>query len=267
VTLDLKDGCSPDVKFIQKVVISPSKLKLSILSADSTNCPGTKLAFVEVSNTALNTPVTYKWNDLLMQTTAKIGGLSAGNYRVIANDTFGCEDSLSMKVIDYSIVFEALTDTTIYRGTAIKLRLKNANASKWKGTAIIGKDSALFIMVKPLKDTIYTVAGLDKNGCLGKDTVTVLVIDPLTVRIPNIITPNGDRKNDVWDLIELAELDQYTIIVIDRLGKRVYKSENYANDWGGKDLNNDDLAEGAYFYKMTHRKSFNTIQGYIQIIR
>ena len=267
VTLDLKDGCSPDVNFIQKVVISPSKLTLSILSADSTNCPGTKLAFIEVSNTALNTPVSYKWNDLLMQTTAKIGGLSAGNYRVIANDTFGCEDSLSVKVIDYGVVFEALTDTTIYRGTAIKLRLKNAVASKWLGPAILGKDSGMVIMVKPLKDTIYTVSGLDKNGCLGKDTVTVLVIDPLTVRIPNIITPNGDRKNDVWDLIELAELDQYTIIIIDRLGKRVYKSENYANDWGGKDLDNNDLSEGAYFFKMTHRKSFNTIQGYIQIIR
>jgi gliding motility-associated-like protein len=267
VTLDLKDGCSPDVNFIQKVVISPSKLNLAILSADSTNCPGTKAAFIEVSNTAVKTPVSYKWNDPLLQTTAKILGLRAGNYKVIASDTFGCEDSLSVKVVDYGVVFQAFTDTTIYRGTAIKLRLKNAVASKWLGPSILGKDSGLIITVKPLKDTIYTVVGLDKNGCLGKDTVTVLVIDPLTVRIPNIITPNGDRRNDVWDLIELAELDQYTIIIIDRLGKRVYKSENYGNDWGGKDMDGNELPVGAYFFKMTHRKSFNVIQGYIQIIR
>jgi hypothetical protein len=51
------------------------------------------------------------------------------------------------------------------------------------------------------------------------------------------------------------------------LGKRVYKSENYTNDWGGKDLDENELPVGAYFFKMTHRKSFNTIQGYIQIIR
>ncbi len=267
VTLDLKDGCSPDVNFIQKVVISPSKLNLAILSADSTNCPGTKAAFIEVANTAVNTTVSYKWNDPLLQTTAKITGLSAGSYRVIANDTFGCEDSLSVKVVDYGVVFQAFTDTTIYRGTAIKLRLKNAVASKWFGPSILGKDSGIIITVKPLKDTIYTVVGLDKNGCLGKDTVTVLVIDPLTVRIPNIITPNGDRRNDVWDLIELAELDQYTIIIVDRLGKRVYKSENYGNDWGGKDMDGNELPVGAYFFKMTHRKSFNVIQGYIQIIR
>lgn len=267
VTLDLKDGCSPDVNFSKKVFVSPSKINLTLLSADSSNCPGSKTAFIEVATDPANTSVKLLWNDPTNSTTKKITSLSSGNYKVLATDTFGCADSLKVNVIDNVNVFEGLTDTIIYRGTAIRLRIRNALPSKWRGYAILTKDSAISILVKPLKDTSYIVKGLDINGCPGIDTVHVWVIDPPTLRIPNIITPNGDRKNDVWDLIELAEVDQYDIAISDRLGKRVYSSENYTNDWGGKDMDGNDLPNGVYFFNMTHRKSFKNIEGYIQIIR
>jgi gliding motility-associated-like protein len=207
------------------------------------------------------------WNDPLSQTTAKIANLNAGIYRVVAKDTFGCEDSMTTSVIAYKKVYDALNDTLIYRGTAIQLRLKNALPSKWYGPKILGKDSGMRILVRPLKDTLYTVSGVDINGCFGRDTVSVLVTDPPTLRIPNIITPNGDRKNDVWDLIELGELEMYDITISDRYGKRVFFTDNYQNNWNAVDSDGNELPNGQYLFKLKHRQNYNVIQGYLQVIR
>ena len=267
VQLEIGDGCSPTITLSEAIVISPSKLNLSIISVDSTNCFGKADAYIEVKSALVNEPVSYQWNDALMQTTAKIANLNSGIYRVVAKDTFGCEDSLDQSVTTFSKVYDALTDTLIYRGTAVQLRLKNAFPSKWYGPRILGKDSGMRILIRPLKDTIYTVSGMDVNGCFGRDTVKVVVVDPPTLRIPTIITPNGDRKNDVWDLIELGELDMYDLTISDRYGKRVYFSQNYQNDWNAVDEDGNELPNGQYLFKLKHRKNYNVIQGYLQVIR
>ncbi len=267
VQLSITDACSPAVNLSENIVISPSKLNLALLTFDTTNCFGRADAFLEVNTAASNSPVTYLWNDPLNQTTAKISNLNSAVYQVVAKDTFGCEDSLKWNVVTFNKVYDALVDTIMYRGTVIQLRLKNAMPSKWVGPAILGKDSALNISIRPLKDTIYTVSGMDINGCSGKDTVRVAVIDPPTLRIPNIITPNGDRKNEVWDLIELGELEMYDLTISDRYGKRVYSTDNYQNDWNAVDSDGNELPNGQYLYKLKHRKNFKVLQGYIQVIR
>ncbi len=265
--LIVSDACSPAVTLSEAIVISPSKINLALSTFDTTNCFGTANAFIEVKTAFSNQPVSYQWNDPLLQTTAKIANLNSRIYRVIAKDTFGCEDSLQTSVITFNKIFDAISDTTIYRGTAVYLRLKNAMPSRWVGPRILGKDSGIRILIRPLKDTIYTVAGIDLNGCFGRDTVKVLVTDPPTLRIPNIITPNGDRKNDVWDLIELGELEMYDVTISDRYGKRVYFSENYQNDWNAKDSDGNELPNGQYLFKLKHRTNYNVIQGYLQVIR
>ena len=267
VQLNISDGCSPSVNLSDYVVVSPSKLNLALLIFDTTNCFGKADAYLEVTSSVLNSPVSYLWNDPLNQTTAKIVGLNSGVYQVVAKDTFGCEDSLKWNVITFNKIYDALVDTMIYRGTAIQLRLKNALASKWVGPSILGKDSALNILIRPLKDTIYTVSGFDINGCFGRDTVRIIVEDPLTLRIPNIITPNGDRKNEVWDLIELGDLGMYDLTISDRYGKRVYSTDNYQNDWNAVDSDGNELPNGQYLYKLKHRKNYKVLQGYIQVIR
>ena len=265
--LILSDACSPSVTLNEAIVISPSKLNLKLLTFDTTNCFGKADAFIEVQTASTNQPVSYVWNDPLSQTTAKIANLNAGIYRIVAKDTFGCEDSMTTSVITYKKVYDAVNDTLIYRGTAIQLRLKNGLPSKWYGPKILGKDSSMRILVRPLKDTIYTVSGMDINGCFGRDTVSVLVTDPPTLRIPNIITPNGDRKNDVWDLIELGELEMYDITISDRYGKRVFFTDNYQNNWNAVDSDGNELPNGQYLFKLKHRQNYNVIQGYLQVIR
>ncbi len=84
---------------------------------------------------------------------------------------------------------------------------------------------------------------MSDKGC--KDSiskpVTITPMEQLT--IPNIITPNGDGKNDNFVITNLQYLPKNSLIVYNRWGKKVYEASPYLNDWNGKDFPN-----GTYYY-------------------
>ncbi|MEY4905203.1 MAG: hypothetical protein RLZZ292_3018, partial [Bacteroidota bacterium] len=72
------------------------------------------------------------------------------------------------------------------------------------------------------------------------------------VKLPNVITPNGDGKNDVLyiDLIEFnpEKYDKAELLVYNRWGEIVYQSKPYKNDWAGTNKSNQPLPQGTYYY-------------------
>ncbi len=69
--------------------------------------------------------------------------------------------------------------------------------------------------------------------------------DPL-VNIPNVFSPNGDGKNDVFSIhknIKSECVDDFSIVIYNRWGEKVYKSNNFEFEWTG-----DGLPYGVYFY-------------------
>jgi len=65
---------------------------------------------------------------------------------------------------------------------------------------------------------------------------------PQPVIIPNVMTPNGDNKNDLFVIKNLEQWENPKLQILNRWGQVVYYDENYKNDWnGGK------LVDGVYF--------------------
>jgi gliding motility-associated-like protein len=91
---------------------------------------------------------------------------------------------------------------------------------------------------------LYHFVFTNANGC--SDTVVLKVI--LELDIPNIITPNNDGKNDVFKIVGLESYPGSSIIIFNRWGNEVYKSDNYQNNWDG-----DGLPDGTYYYVLTLR--------------
>ncbi|MEI6576672.1 MAG: PKD domain-containing protein [Bacteroidota bacterium] len=91
------------------------------------------------------------------------------------------------------------------------------------------------------------------HGCADTTKNVVNVIDDDIV-IPNIITPNGDGKNDFF---VIDNLDSYTtneLTIFDRWGKKIYQKDNYQNDWGG-----DGHPDGTYYWILRTRGSLKSI--------
>ena len=158
-------------------------------------------------------------------------------------------------------------DTTIYRGKRANLWATGANNYWWTDSSTLNIGHGDTVIARPFETRTYYVSGTDSNGCNDVDSVLVTVVDPPLVRIPNLITPNGDNENDFWDLTELAEIDLFDIRISDRQGKLVYFTNAYKNDWQAVDNQNIDLPAGIYFYYMKNRINGEEFRGYIQVIR
>jgi gliding motility-associated-like protein len=88
--------------------------------------------------------------------------------------------------------------------------------------------------------------------------------------VPQLISPNGDGKNDLWIIQNLAQYPEIKVWVYNRWGNLVYQSQPYQNVWNGyytEGLNVDGpLPASTYFYLIdTMKKSQDPIKGYLEI--
>jgi gliding motility-associated-like protein len=86
---------------------------------------------------------------------------------------------------------------------------------------------------------------------------------------PNIITPNGDRLNDVFAIPCLADRAKYPqneIILFNQWGDEVYRKSPYTNDWGGT-FDGQELPAGTYFYILDLGTGDKALTGYVVIHR
>ena len=67
--------------------------------------------------------------------------------------------------------------------------------------------------------------------------------------IPNAFSPNGDGINDFWEILGLQNYPGNKLEVFNRLGIKLYETDNYQNDWYGT-YNGEKLPDGTYFYQL-----------------
>ncbi len=101
------------------------------------------------------------------------------------------------------------------------------------------------------------------------DQVDIL-INPLV--IPKGFSPNGDTKNDYFDL-GAVNAEQIRIKIYNSTGVLVFESDNYTegNPWDGKNTNGVELPEGTYYYiadiKVAGREKEFQFRSFVEILR
>lgn len=91
----------------------------------------------------------------------------------------------------------------------------------------------------PVGPAVYSVT---VTGCDSKSDTVVVSVIACDLNIPNIITPNGDGINDVFEVLNLPYYPNSILMVYNRWGKKIYENSNYMNDWDG-----ENFADGTYF--------------------
>ncbi|GAA4388166.1 hypothetical protein GCM10023186_34510 [Hymenobacter koreensis] len=97
-------------------------------------------------------------------------------------------------------------------------------------------------------------------GCTARDTITITG-EPCRYTIPNVITPNGDQRNDYF-VLKGMKTAEWRLRVYNRWGRSVYQAEHYANDWQA-----DDQPAGVYYYELTNSVTGQRFKGTMEVIR
>jgi gliding motility-associated-like protein len=92
------------------------------------------------------------------------------------------------------------------------------------------------------------------------------------LQFPNVVTPNGDGINDVFEIINLVEGLGYPtneLSIFDRWGKKVFHKENISSKDEFWDPGADNAPAGTYFYRFVGKGYLGNIQrnGVIEVIK
>ena len=103
---------------------------------------------------------------------------------------------------------------------------------------------------------------VDFGGCSITTTYTT---ERLSCRdIPQGISPDGNNKNDTFDLTGYGVK---SLLIFNRYGREVYKfSGTYTNQWHGQTNDGDELPDGTYFYSL-QKEDGSSVTGWVYINR
>lgn len=71
------------------------------------------------------------------------------------------------------------------------------------------------------------------------------------VDVPNVFTPNGDGKNDVF-CVQAFSVESFQAIILNRWGRKVYEWHDPEGGWDGR-INGKYATPGTYYYIVTAR--------------
>ena len=141
--------------------------------------------------------------------------------------------------------------------------------------SLVNRDDTLF-QSEPtytfLDTGLYNVRQVVRTqfGCVDSLTKQAVVELGYKYFIPTGFSPNDDGYNDYFTVYG-EDVLEFSMIIYNRWGQKLYQSYDMENGWDGKTKLGDEVVDGGvYFYRveMTQRNGLkNTIEGHVQIIK
>jgi gliding motility-associated-like protein len=96
----------------------------------------------------------------------------------------------------------------------------------------------------------YAVTAVDSVGNESLASATICVDNCVLYELPNVFTPNGDGKNDMYVSDNLNDaIQKVDMKIFNRYGHLVYQTGDPAINWKGTFRNTDNaVAPGVYYY-------------------
>jgi propanediol utilization protein len=204
------NGCL-GLSAIDSIFVNPVPI-LSIISTATAICVGDTVKFTAAGANS------YAWNigdnDSLIVVTPTI----TTTYSVVGTNGFGCTSTKtdSVKVNALPVLTISGTTGTICIGENITLTANGANTYTWSGG--INTNS---IAVSPSVSTTYSASGTSTDGCVGSNTLQVIVSQCTSI---NIIASKTEFKvypnpNNGEFTIELTNINNSNITITNVLGQ------------------------------------------------
>ena len=175
--------------------------------------------------------------------TGSFASLDTGNYNYVVTDAHGCTDSGFIAIQQpQEIIVSLLPDTaTMQLGQSLQLNAASnydpGAAYQWSPSFGLSCYNCPNPIVTINNTTVYNLAvSVNNNGndCVKDTAISVTVIPDYDVFVPNTFTPNGDGKNDLFQLFgKLYAIKYVAVEVFDRIGEKVFESNDPYFKWDG----------------------------------
>ncbi len=248
-------GCSSTQSTTVSVTPSPT---ITASVASLSGCAPFCTTFNDVVSTSA-TGITYNFGD---GSSANINNpnhcyLTGGSYTVTAtatNSVLGCSSTFTLPVID--VIIRPTADFNISEGNVVTVGTlvnfvntsTNANTYLWNiscnGSSLTSQNfSATFV---DTGSCCINLIAENTAGCSDTTYKCINVVREAVVVIPNVFTPNGDSKNDVFK-INSTGLKSLRCVIFNRWGLKMYEWDGLNGFWDGS-AQSGKAPDGTYFY-------------------
>jgi len=182
---------------------------------------------------------------------------NSGTYPVtlIVSNNTGCVDSVNSQVVVFptpvAYFVEHVTSDVFYNTTPFTLQNLSTGANQYFWNFGDGDTSYDFqpTYMYPGPGT-YTVTLIVTNmyGCKDTTQEMLEIKVPEDIYIPNAFSPNGDSRNDQFN-ISVKNISDLTFTIFDRWGQEIFTSKDKDFRWDGT-FKGALVQEGVYVYEL-----------------
>jgi gliding motility-associated-like protein len=227
--------------------------------------------------------LSYIWSDgvvngdrnIYTDTILAFGQSITATYTLTIKDNANCSQDVDIVVI-YSADIDPKPASVpgveygeypvVLSGESIEIKSDNEDCEDYTWTWSLDTINQKTVTVSPKSSAEYYIAVRDYEGCVGYDTIYVVV----GVKTYDAITPNGDGYNDSWTPLDIESYENALVQIFNRWGGLVFESKggvSYTNNpWNGKN-EGKELAVGTYYYIIDLNTGDKPQTGPITIIR
>ncbi|MCB0520171.1 MAG: PKD domain-containing protein [Saprospiraceae bacterium] len=209
--------------------------------------------------------------------------LEPGAYSLTVTDAFGCSIEAFYEIVQPDSLWMYITDDTVRMelGDTYQLDIShngNQPVFAWSPPAGLNCADCPEPLAGPFDDTNYRLLLMDGNGCTADDRVFFKIDKKRGVYIPNVFTPNGDGRNDVFRIRTGVKSIQSVAAfrIFDRWGEKVFEALEFhpndhdpVNEWDGY-FKGKRLPPDVYYYfaQIKYIDGFEeTVKGDVMIAR
>ncbi|QNP54551.1 gliding motility-associated C-terminal domain-containing protein (plasmid) [Hymenobacter qilianensis] len=222
------------------------------LGADTVLCVGQALTLRPRTREA---GTRYRWQDGSTGATLLVN--QPGTYWLEGTNAAGCSQRDSLRLF-------YLTPPTIYLGPDTALCASPEQPfvldATLPGVRYRWQDGSTAATFTPTQSGTYWVT-VSTPVCSATDSIRVRLYDcRQQVFVPNIITPNGDGRNDQLHITGLGTA-AWSLSLFSRWGQAVFRTEHYQQDWDAA-----GLPAGSYYYLLQEPTTHRKLVGWVEVV-
>ncbi len=178
-----------------------------------------------------------------------------GTYVVqITNDMCYAEDSIDVSYVSHPN-FDFGPSITICEGDSHLFSFSDTSVE------YLWQDGSLESELYAFEEGWYSL--MQTNDCGSYLDSTYLNVDPCTpvLKMPNVFSPNGDGKNDLYMPINMENISVVSFVIYDRWGITMYSTSEQEILWNGTSTKGENVNNGIYFWILKYSRNGNgTVQ-------